>query len=39
MSKIKKYGPNRFPNQKRVCERIWIGDGLRRYLLRTTPGT
>jgi hypothetical protein len=35
-SKIKKYGPIRFPNQKRVCEKVWIGDGLGKNLTRIT---
>jgi hypothetical protein len=41
MPKIDRRIANRFPDKvpqlKRVCEKAWIGDGLRKYLLRTTP--
>ncbi len=25
----------RFPNQRRVCENVWIENGLRKYLLKS----
>ena len=41
MPKIDKRIANRFPDKvpqlKRVCEKAWIGDGLRKYLLRAAP--